>query len=233
MIVLSIYVFIIFNIHIVKTDDCQYSTPEGIFDLRTFGYKNQPKYKNVAASGSPFLKFSFNGCFPYSTTDTCKNAAACVTDQITSTDMLIARQVNRKFTYAHGIITIVYTDGAASTVNVFLICNDTESAQAAQINDNTYLFNIESKCACPGKCIYTPDESSGGLTGGAIFIIILVSAMAIYAIASVIFLRFVKHEQGINLVPNRNLWLQLGHDSIHGVRFLVARIQRRNTYEEV
>ncbi|CAF2039264.1 unnamed protein product [Rotaria magnacalcarata] len=233
MIVVSIYIFIIFNIHIVKTNDCQYSTPDGIFDLRTLGYKNQPKYKNVTSSGSRFLKFSFNGCFPYSTTDTCKNAAACVFDEITSTDMLIARQANRKFTYTHGLITIAYTDGANSKVNVFLVCKDMESVQAAQVDDNTYLFNIESKCACPGKCEYTPDKSSGGLTGGAVFIIILVSLMATYAIVSVIFLRFVKHEQGINLVPNRSLWLQLGHDSIHGVRFLVAKIQQRNTYEKV
>lgn len=78
MIISTICTFIIFNIYISKANDCEYKTPVGIFDLRAFGQKNGPKYKNIADSGTPLLKYSFNGCFPYSTKDTCKNAAACV-----------------------------------------------------------------------------------------------------------------------------------------------------------
>lgn len=68
----------IFNIYISKANDCEYSTADGTFDLRAFGHKNRPKYTNIADTGKSYLKYSFNGCFPYSTKDTCKNAAVCV-----------------------------------------------------------------------------------------------------------------------------------------------------------
>ena len=79
MIVLSIFILIIFNINGIKTDDCEYSTSDGILDLKTLGYENRPKYTNIrdGSSLTP-LTYSFNGCFSYSTSGTCQDAAACV-----------------------------------------------------------------------------------------------------------------------------------------------------------
>ncbi|CAF3394993.1 unnamed protein product [Rotaria sp. Silwood1] len=233
MIVSSILICIILSIYTIKADDCQYSTPDGIIDLRTFGYKNRPKYYDVPDSDLKTLTYSFNGCFSYSTKDTCKNAAACVTDLTSKQERLIARQTDRVFTYNGGVISVIYTDGDATTLRVFLVCKTQESVQASRINDYSYLFKIESECACPDKCTYIPDKSSDHLTGGAVFIIILVCMITTYLIISVLFLRFVKHEQGINLIPNRTLWLQIGHDSIYGVRFILSKVTGRNTYEEV
>jgi hypothetical protein len=79
MIVSSIFILIIFNINGIRTDDCEYSTSDGILDLKTLGYENRPKYNNIrdASSITP-LTYSFNGCFSYSTTGTCQDAASCV-----------------------------------------------------------------------------------------------------------------------------------------------------------
>jgi hypothetical protein len=78
MIVSSFFILIIFNINVIKTDDCEYSTSDGILDLKTLGYADRPKYTNIR-DNSPLvlLTYSFNGCFSYTTTDTCRNAAAC------------------------------------------------------------------------------------------------------------------------------------------------------------
>ncbi|CAF2399820.1 unnamed protein product [Rotaria sp. Silwood2] len=233
MIVSSILIYIILSIYITKADDCEYSTSDGILDLRTFGYKNQPKYANIPDTALKTLTYSFNGCFAYSTKDTCQNAAACVTDITSNQEKLIARQTDRVFTYNGGVISIIYTDGEDTTVRVFLVCKTTESVQATQVEHNSYLFHIESECACPGKCTYIPDKPRGRLTGGAVFIIILLSIITTYLIISVLFLRFIKHEQGINLIPHRTLWLQIGHDSIHGIRVTLSKVTRRNTYVPV
>jgi hypothetical protein len=64
-------------------------------------------------------------------------------------------------------------------------------------------------------------------------VIILVCMIVTYLIVSIIFLRFVKYEQGVNLIPNRTLWLKLGTDSIGGVRFLLSKIRGRDSYENV
>lgn len=151
---------------------------------------------------------------------------------MSKTDRLIARQANRKVSYNSGVMTIGYTDGVSTALSVFLICKTTESIQATKIDDNSFMINIESECACPGKCTYSPDSTSGQLTGGAIFVIVLLCVMMTYLVISVLFLRFVKHEQGMNLIPNRTLWLQIGHDSIRGIRFVLTKVTKRNTYEK-
>jgi hypothetical protein len=93
-----------------------------------------------------------------------------------------------------------------------------------KVDDHSFIFHIESKCAYPGQCIYTPDKPLNSLTIGAI---------VIYLLVSMLILRFVKHEQGINLIPNRTLWLEIGTDSIRGVRFISSKVTRRNTYEKI
>jgi hypothetical protein len=78
MILSSIFILISFNIYAIKTDDCEYSTPDGILDLKTFGYKNRPKYTDIPdTSAQTLLTYSFNGCFAFSTKDNCQNAAIC------------------------------------------------------------------------------------------------------------------------------------------------------------
>jgi hypothetical protein len=78
MIVSSILISIIFNIYVTNADDCQYSTPDGTFDLRTLGHANRPKFSDQPDTDPKvFLTYSFNGCFSYSTKDACQNAAAC------------------------------------------------------------------------------------------------------------------------------------------------------------
>ena len=128
---------------------------------------------------------------------------------------------------------MLYTDGAGTIVQVFLVCGTTESVQATRNNDKSFLLHIESPCACPGICTYIPDKSPNGLTGGAIFIIILICIISTYLIVSVLFLRFVKHQRGIDLIPNRTLWSQIGINSIHGVRFILSKVRRQNTYDRV
>jgi hypothetical protein len=126
-----------------------------------------------------------------------------------------------------------YTDGSKIISTVFLVCKPDESFKVSKLNDTSFLFYIESPCVCPGKCTYTPDKPPNSLSGGAIFLIIFICIIATYLIVGVLFLRFVKHEQGVNLIPNRSLWVQTGRDSIGGVRFLWTKLMRGNTYEKV
>jgi len=73
MIASNIFISIIFNIYADNADNCEYFTPSGTtIDLRTLGYKDRPKYTNLYDTDSTIpLTYSFNGCFSYSTTDTC------------------------------------------------------------------------------------------------------------------------------------------------------------------
>ncbi|CAF0782154.1 unnamed protein product [Adineta ricciae] len=234
MVVSNIFLFVLLNLYVVQGDNCQYSTNDGTLDLRLFGYKDRPKYTDMHdTTPRTFLTYSFNGCFPYSTKDACQNAAACVTDDISKTTSLLARQTNRDFSYNQGVSTIIYTDGGDIKLQVFLVCGVDEVVSAQKVNDKLYIIHIESKCACPGKCTYTPDKSPNGLTGGAIFLIVFVSILVTYLLVTVVFLRFVKHEQGVNLIPHRTFWWQLGSHSIYGVRFVFDKLRGRNSYDNL
>ncbi|UJR36379.1 hypothetical protein I4U23_029103 [Adineta vaga] len=233
MLVSSIFILSLLNLYIIRGDDCEYSTDDGILDLKVFGYKDRPKYTDLHDSTPKSLTYSFNGCFSYSTKDACQNAAACVTDDISKTTRLVARQTGRKFTYNHGLSTIIYTNGADTKLQVFLICGTTETVEASEVADKLFLIRIESKCACPGKCTYTPSKSPIGLTGGTIFLIVLFSILITYLIVTTAFLRLVKHEHGINLIPHRTFWLKIGSNSIYGVRFVLGKIRGQNSYESV
>jgi hypothetical protein len=128
---------------------------------------------------------------------------------------------------------MVYTDGGDIKLLVFLLCNTDikETVKAGKNDDKNYFINFEGPCACPGKCTYKEQSS---LSGGAIFVIILICLIATYLIGGIIYLRFVKHNHGIDVIPNRLLWIQMGNDSIGGVRFLVGKVTgRSNAYEKV
>ena len=155
-------------------------------------------------------------------------------DRTTNIDKLLARQAGRTFAYDHGLSTLSYSDGGKIRLSVFLLCAETESVKATRNDDTSFFFYVEDKCACPGRCTYTPDGSSGGLGFSAIFVILLVSILAAYLLFGCLFLRFVRHEQGANVIPHRLFWLQTGTDSIGGVRFILSKVTgRQQEYAKV
>ena len=152
----------------------------------------------------------------------------------TKTDRLIARQVGRTFIYSQGLSTLSYTDGGSILLSVFLLCAEVDTVKATRNDDSSFFIYVENKCACPGKCAHKPDGPSGGIGFGATFVIILICLVAVYLILGLGFLRFVKHEQGLNLIPHRLFWLQLGTDAVGGVRFVLSKVTGRGgNYEKV
>ena len=126
---------------------------------------------------------------------------------------------------------MVYTDVTNITMRVFLICGNIETIKMGKKDDYNYFASLESPCACPGKCTYKPPAA---LSGGSIFLLVLVCLTISYLLVGVLILRFVKHQQGIEMIPHRIFWMQVPRDALGGVRFTWAKITRRkNAYESV
>ena len=146
---------------------------------------------------------------------------------------MIAIQSGRKFEYKESLSTVTYNNGVKDTVTVILVCATTDTVKASQTSADTYLIFIENECACPGKCVYKP-ESSNSLGFGAIFVILILSGSAAYLLFGAIFLRFVRHENGVNMIPNRTFWLQASAYFLQGFRFSLSKIcPRQISYEKV
>ena len=152
-------------------------------------------------------------------------------DSSSQTSTTIARQAAQSFVYTTGFSQLVYTDGGQITVNVFLFCDAKATITATKTNDNTYSIILNDPCACAGKCTYKAPSSLGG---GSIFVLILISIVAAYLLIGVVILRFFKQQRGLDMIPHRSFWKQVGGDSIGGVRFVVGKVTgRSNAYQSV
>ena len=144
----------------------------------------------------------------------------------TQTSKTIARQAGRTFVYENGLSQISYTDGGVNSLLLLLTCQTSSSIRAHQAGDHSYLIYIEDECACPGKCSYNGDGGdTGGLGGGAIFVIILVAVVGAYLLFGALFLRFARNQQGVEMIPHRAFWSQMGKDALGGGKFVIRKVR--------
>jgi hypothetical protein len=78
-----------------------------------------------------------------------------------------------------------------------------------------------SKCGCSGGCGKKP--SSGGLSGGDVFLIIFFVGFAVYFIAGAGY-NYYRQKEGIELIPNVEFWRDLPFLCKDGVMFIVNKI---------
>ncbi|CAF1331606.1 unnamed protein product [Rotaria sordida] len=75
----------------------------------------------------------------------------------------------------------------------------------------TMTFEYEGAC-------YNGQEPSEGLSGGAVFLIILFSVALVYIAVGMIYNGLIKNQSGINLLPNTQFWIGLPLNAIEGCR---------------
>ncbi|CAF0861868.1 unnamed protein product [Didymodactylos carnosus] len=208
----------------VNAESCVYNTPDGKLDIRTLGNPHSPKFHDIPDQNPHLLAtYSYNGCFSYNQ-DQCQNAAACKKDLPTTVSKLIANQDNVQFQYDKSITQLSYTDGGIQHLTVTFRCNENEEKQSAtQTGTDSYVFSFQSKCACPGKCTYKPTKkSSGKLSTGGIIVIIFVCLVAVYIIGGMLFMKFKRQASGMELIPNRMVWVSIATNAIIGIRYVVS-----------
>ncbi|CAF1195935.1 unnamed protein product [Rotaria sp. Silwood1] len=68
-----------------------------------------------------------------------------------------------------------------------------------------------------GAC-FNGQEPSNGLSGGAVFLIILFSVTFVYMVGGLLYNGFVQHKSGLNLLPHAQFWIGLPLYAIEGCR---------------
>ena len=150
---------------------------------------------------------------------------------------MIVKQDNVGFEYDLHPYVLLYRSLVSPTIlSVYLTCIESGPDQITGLQDdpNTYNIYLQSQCCCPGKCIYVDD--SGGMSGGAVFLIILFSFGSAYIIFGMLFLRYQRGASGFEMIPNRLMWLSLASLALHGTRYSLRVIRHRSfdvNYESV
>jgi hypothetical protein len=159
-------------------------------------------------------------------------------DKRTGRSTRIARQSDAHFEH-HADVNLLIYQTSTMLLTVYLTCTDadTDTINARQDDDHTFNIYVQSRCCCPGKCQYSGGSDNNGSIGfGSVFVIIIVVALAIYLIGGSLFLRFQRGASGVNIIPNRLVWLNLVSYAIQGTRYsltLVCQRTRPANYDNI
>jgi len=90
-----------------------------------------------------------------------------------------------------------------------------------------YTFSWNTQYACPVTV------GAGGISPGSIILIILVCLIVIYLVAGLIFNKFKRGLNGIELIPNVTFWTSIPGLVKDGVMFIVNKVRNRGGYTKM
>ncbi|KCV69472.1 hypothetical protein H696_03901 [Fonticula alba] len=189
------------------------------------------KVDYTAASVSfPDFAYRLNVCGPMVDKKVCRDAVGSLADPAVCeyhTDggsgwTLVTANTDVGFTEAGNPTMFFRHPTGLYSANVTMICKS--SAGVGQpvhvnldpINTELAYFVWETKYACAG--------SSGGISGGGIFLIILFVPLALYLIGGVLYNKFKLQLTGMELIPNVEFWTNGYHLFIDGCRFTYQKV---------
>jgi len=92
-----------------------------------------------------------------------------------------------------------------------------------------YTFSWNTQFACPGGA----GGIAGGLGPGSILLIIVLCLVVVYLVAGVLFNRFKRGMNGIEMIPNVTFWTSIPGLVKDGVMFIVNKVRNRGGYTQV
>ncbi len=130
-------------------------------------------------------------------------------------------------------MVIVFANGACDAIfdcnlTVELVCNPAASGTPVITSVSapsifTNKMTIETKRACL-------DAGGDGISGGSIFVIILLSSLALYFVLGAIVNKFMFKKTGLDIIPNRNFWAVMPTLVVAGFKFAINGFKHKNNY---
>lgn len=160
-------------------DDCTCGTDKGQIDLHKLGKQDgTARFPNIPSDVKEFLGFSWNPCYPYSTSGGCKEVQACAVSKRRTSYALSGDSVKCVFSLKEGRCNLVYEgnikwQGASqkSSLTISLSCfhypgvGQVEGIRVQYPTSESptikFKTNFHSKYACPRK---QPTPTSGRKT---------------------------------------------------------------------
>ncbi|XP_078703631.1 uncharacterized protein LOC144928819 [Branchiostoma floridae x Branchiostoma belcheri] len=231
---------------------CRMSDGSGEVNLRPLLAGNQiPTFKDVPEKFSDEFLYSWNPCEPFNE-GSCEGVALCQKKNGSSEYYDLGRhdsvEIQADLDPINGLtVSFRYTsaDGERSSLIITTCNSDDETQFTADGEDlfpNSYLFYLNSSCACPGAdadCAgYSPTLAPNpppgpGLSAGAVVLIIAVSAFAGYFLVGAIFNKVIRGKQGSEVIPNVQFWKNLPDHIKSGVFFIISPCRRTAAYKEI
>jgi len=135
-------------------------------------------------------------------------------------------------TYGPYVFQLNYKNGQqARTATILFKCNASVETgnvfqRVAEPSKPNYQVYFETQYACTG----TAPSSTGG---GIIFVIIVFALLGVYFIGGALYMKFARHAEGREIIPNHEFWFDLPSLIKDGCMFLVNKVRGRSGYSTV
>ncbi|XP_060076813.1 uncharacterized protein LOC132556417 [Ylistrum balloti] len=214
----------------VKKGPCSCATPAFTVDLKPLSTRPQRLlqandanytyiYSPCIATGEPCGDGSFT------------DIAMCqIRKGSPSANWVVGTQASAKFTGSpdDGSLQIEYTafsQDITRTGQVSVVCSDEEASFSHLGTGVTvYKFQLKTKYAC---------KPNTGLSVGSVLLIIFFMLLLVYIIGGILFMRYVRKAQGVEMIPNRELWAELPLLIKDGILFVSRGCKTDSTYSQI
>jgi len=202
-------------------------------------------YKCAGPCNDPRYDYYMNVCAPSTSSSDCQaqyhGAGICQYNSGTTTNVVASLGSWTAATWQSISGTQVQAtlkDGTACwiefqqvprTAHVMFTCSgSTGSSFTVQEDQATCTFNLAINVACPGV---SPD--GGGMSGGLVFIIILLVVIPVYIVVGCIYKAKTKGTTGMESCPNIDFWRDLPGLVKDGFRFVFSKCRGGGSYSQV
>ncbi|OWF50464.1 Cation-dependent mannose-6-phosphate receptor [Mizuhopecten yessoensis] len=147
-----------------------------------------------------------------------------------STNFIVGTQSSAKFSGSpdNGSLQIEYTatiQGVQRTTYISVVCSDEDGSFSylSSPSDTSYKLQLKTKYACL-PC---------GLSAGSVLLIIFFVLLIVYIIGGILFMRYVRKAQGIEMIPNREMWMELPLLIKDGILFVSRGCKTDSSYSQI
>jgi len=193
-----------------------------IVDLKSLDNSQNPMVAQNTVD--PDYTYTFNPCSPIAcTSGTLAKAVGCQKAKSGNYIFELGDQQQPKLSLINGDLNFVWESSSERKLSLLCKCGKSTSlTYLRQSSDLTYYFSLTAKACCTDG---SGGGGGGGLSFGSILLIIGFTLAIVYAIAGVMFQKFVRKSEGKDLIPNAEFWTSLPGLTKDGVMFGVSKIR--------
>lgn len=212
---------------------CVFDDGSGMIDLTPLGHSDGTAlFKDQPATLDQYW-YSFNPCGAFNDVS-CVNVAACQYDPLNYIfyDIGVPDKVSFNYDGQNVIAQYQSFDGTRKTF-VTLVCDNKATTPTLNVEGEKettqYFMTMTSVQACAVPSPSTYDESSEGLSGGSVLLIIFFVLLFVYMAAGIAFNKFRHEAKGLELLPNLGFWSKLPGLIRDGCAYSMAVVCRKRS----
>ncbi|XP_071102681.1 cation-dependent mannose-6-phosphate receptor-like [Haliotis cracherodii] len=210
----------------VKVDTCTCKTSTRTINLHPLSANTGPRF-TIPGAGSD--KYFYNPCKDF----TEGGVTGVVIQQQGGVYYVTADDNTATFSGDPdlGTLTLSYQHAEGGIIRISkvkLVCMEGTNQLIFNGEDPklNYKFTLNTESVCiPG--------SQSGLSTGSILVILFFVLLVAYLIAGILFLRFIRKAEGLELVPNYDFWTAIPSLIRDGIYFTLRGFKTESTYEKI